>query len=355
MIPHRHDVVLHVNGQLYRGWKSVTIRRSMADLVGEFELNAANPWDGAGNALYPVNEFDACKISIDGETLLDGYVDDVDLSLDPRDHPMSIRGRDKALDLIDCSAIHGAGRWSGANLLSIARDLARPFGVSVRAATDVGKPFGAFVIQQGETAYAALERAARMRGVLVMSDGAGGLVITRAAKATPIADLSETDKALSFKSTRSARERFHRYDVKGQAQQAGYGDGEQAAQTRARAFDHGVPRKSRTLVLVAEDMGDGVTFAERARHEAAARRGRGLNLTAVIPSWRAPDGALWQPNHLVTVDCPRMRHHGARLIEAVTFKMDWKEGWSAELTLKPPETWDRLPEKEDKESGGAWT
>lgn len=356
MIPHRHDVVLHVDGALYRGWKSVAVRRSMADLVGEFNLAAANPWDGAGRALYPVEEFDACKISIDGETVLDGYVDDVDLSLDPRDHPMTIAGRDRAMDMVDCSAIHPRGRWSGVNLLSIARELARPYGVTVRAETDVGKPFSAFVIQQGETAYSALERAARMRGVLVMSDAAGGLVITRAKKTEPIAHLSETDKSLSIKSTRSGRERFHRYDVKGQAQQSGWGDAEQAAQTRATAFDPAVPRKARALVIVAEDMGDGVTFADRARHEAAARRGRALTLTIAVPTWRTPSGGLWAPNQLVTVDCPRMRHAGPRLIEAVTFTMDYKEGWKAELTLKPPETWDRLPEKEDKaDGGGTWT
>ena len=64
----------------------------------------------------------------------------------------------------------------------IASDIAGEYGVQVRAQVDTGAPFLDFQLQQGETAFAAIERMARLRAVLVTDDEDGSLVITRAGK-----------------------------------------------------------------------------------------------------------------------------------------------------------------------------
>jgi prophage tail gpP-like protein len=50
--------------------------------------------------------------------------------------------------------------------------------MTARAETDIGDPFPHFSIDTGETVMSAIEKAARQRGVLVVSDGVGGIVLT---------------------------------------------------------------------------------------------------------------------------------------------------------------------------------
>ena len=46
----------------------------------------------------------------------------------PRDHMISVRGRDATADLVDCSAPSKPGEWQDSTLDQITRGLVAPFG-----------------------------------------------------------------------------------------------------------------------------------------------------------------------------------------------------------------------------------
>ena len=68
------DLRLVVNGKKYGGWKSVRVTRSIESIAGSFELDVSDRWAGQGE-IWPIYEEDACRVEIDGTTVIDGYVD----------------------------------------------------------------------------------------------------------------------------------------------------------------------------------------------------------------------------------------------------------------------------------------
>jgi hypothetical protein len=63
--------------------------------------------------------------------VITGYVDRVIGTLDARQHSVTVTGRSKCQDLVDCSAEWPGGQIVGSSVLEIARKLAEPYGISV--------------------------------------------------------------------------------------------------------------------------------------------------------------------------------------------------------------------------------
>jgi prophage tail gpP-like protein len=110
-------------------------------------------------------------VAVGGQALIEGFVDAVEPSCDATSHGVRVSGRDSAGDLVDCSA--EPGEWHGQPLSQLVSAIGAPFGLRVSAETSLDAPFERFRIQEGETAWAAIERACQMRGVLCLSDGLG--------------------------------------------------------------------------------------------------------------------------------------------------------------------------------------
>ena len=169
-----HEVALEIGGLGYTGWTEIVIERSIDAMVGGFDLTlSAKEKTGAED--WPIEDGAACRVLLGGEVLITGYVDVAARFIGPDNRGLQVRGRDKAADLVDCSAIHTPGSWSGQKLEAIARALAEPFGVPVEIVGDTGAAFGKFALQQGETVFSAIDRMARYRGLVAWSAGDGTL------------------------------------------------------------------------------------------------------------------------------------------------------------------------------------
>jgi prophage tail gpP-like protein len=266
------DVTLKVNGSDYRGWKNIEVSIGLEQIAGSFRLTASDRWHGQEKA-WPILAGNKCTVLIGETTVITGYVDEANPGYDAFSHSLNVSGRDATGDLVDCSAIYKTGQWSGVNLLKIAKDLCGPFGISVKADADVGKAFPKFALQDGETVFEAIERAAKQRGVLLLSDGRGGLVLTRAAQSRIDAALVKGENIEQGSGTFSHKERFSQYIIKGQSPGGdGYSDPAHHAQLKAQNTDDSVTRY-RPLIVYAEQ-GDGSTYADRAVWERNVRAGR---------------------------------------------------------------------------------
>ena len=166
-------VALLINDRRHVGWTEATVTRSLETISGAFTvtLSEREPGETTPRVIRPGN---ACRVELEDETVLQGWVDAVTVDYDAGAHTIAVRGRDATGDLVDCSAATKPGEWKNERLENIASALCEPFGISVSREIDTGAPFSRFRIEEGESVFEAIERACRFRAVLPLSDGKGG-------------------------------------------------------------------------------------------------------------------------------------------------------------------------------------
>ncbi|MFP3944634.1 MAG: phage baseplate assembly protein [Alphaproteobacteria bacterium] len=335
------NVRLIVNGTAFEGWKSIRVTRSIETVAGTFELIASERWPGTpgGRQLLPR---DRCKLMLGASLVISGRIDDVRPFHDAQNHEVSFTGRDETGRLVDCSALNEPGEWNGRFVQDIAADIARPFGIEVVLAATPGAPFKRFRLEAGETAFEAIERLCRMRRLLCTSDPSGRLVLTRAGTDRHATALVLGQNILSASGSFSSRDRFSRYMVK--AQQPG-GDNispEDAAGVKAEATDPGIT-EYRPLLILPEQDADIEAAKQRVEWEADVRAARARRATVQVQGWRdGPDGDLWTPNRLVSIDDRFLALKREMLIAGVTFILD-ENGTRTELSLVLPGAFDKAP------------
>lgn len=345
------DVHLTVNGVDYGGWKSMRLARGIEQIAGTFELGVSELWPGQ-KIVREITMGDACSVKIDGTTVITGYVDEVAPGYGKDAHEVSVVGRDATGDLVDCSALFKTGQWSGAKADAIIRDLCQPFGIKVK--TDVDGASAAVDVTQlslqgGEAVFEILDRIAKLKAVLLMSDGQGGLVITKAGRGGRVATaLQRGVNILGGRLNFSFKERFSRYIVKGQgaSSDALFGD---ATRLKAETTDPMVKRY-RPLVVIADDLADGATVKRRALWEANTRAGKSAQFGITVQGWRHPEG-LWQPNTLVRLTDPWLRTDAELLVKSVQFSLD-DSGSFTTLALTSPQAFELIPMP--KKPADAW-
>lgn len=332
----RNDITLLVDGQAYGGWERMEIQRSIEQMAGTFALQVTTKWDGQSEP-YQLREGLPCSVLIGGETVITGYIDDYAPECDPDSSTINIHGRDKTADLVDCAAIHRSGQWHNVGLAQIVQDIARPFGIGVVVddSAELGDKFKSFALEEGETAFCAIDRACRMRAVLCTSTPAGDVLLTRASDEDSGVQLIEGVNMKRFGARHSWRERYSAVTVKGQAKGDDDESGATVAHGKAQATDAEINRY-RPMIVVAEHGAGIKSLTDRARWEVQVRMGRGKRGHCTVVGWRVAGdgqaGRLWQPNTLVYIDSPRLNLAADMLIVGCTYHKS-ERGTTTELTF----------------------
>lgn len=364
-------LTLKVGGQIYGGWKSVAVRTGIEQIAGSFELAITERWPNQPRDwAIPPGEF--CQVEIGDDVLISGYVDAVAVSYDAASHEIKVNGRDRAGDLVDCSAPSTA--FTGLTFEEIARRLCAPFDIAIYDETTGGRKLTTKevkvgkkgtppkkqrvagkvpkqAVQNGETVFKTLEKLARNEGVLLVSDGEGGIVITRAGLGGDCETVLEFGKnILRAGFEHSHANLYSEITVKGQAAAADAGKF-----SVVHASPKGVVKRKevktgnseiarhRPLIVVAETQADARRCQQRAEWEAGNREAKARKITITVQGWREDSGALWRINKRVRVLCPWMRIDEWWLIASVAYKLD-QGGTTAELSLVSEKAFDQLPE-----------
>lgn len=343
------DVALLVAGSEYSGWTSVSITRSIETASASYDLELTDRWGGPASA-WPIGPSDECRVRIGSDTLVRGYIDRISGSLAGNQHALRVRGRDRTADLIDSSAEIEPGEWSGLDLLQIARKIAAPYGIDVLAEAPVGDAFGVFKLQPGETGWDAIERGARQRGLLVVSDREGRLILTRPGEQRASDQLTEGGNVLQARSRATHDERYARYVVLGSRPGSDNVQREQASAIRGEARDAGLGDRNRTLTIIAEQAVSPAAAQERAQWEATTRAARAAGLRITVQGWRQADGRLWLPNLVTPVTVPTLRAEGDMLITSVVYHLD-NRGARADLSLSRVDAFQPKPVVAENDGG----
>lgn len=334
-------ITLEVGNKRFEGWTEMSISRGIDAIAGSFELSVTDREPGKPD-LWTIRAGEACRVLLGGDVVINGWIDSVAPSFSTDMHSIRVTGRDRAADLVDCSAVHKPGSWSGRKLEQIAADLVKPFGLTVTARTSTGAAFKTFALQQGESVWEAIGRLCKFRGLLMQATADGNVeIITPGTRRAPF-KLVQGENILSGEAAHDVRDRFSQYILKGQSAGDDDANGKTTSQARAESADPAVKRY-RPLLVVADEQADTASLKKRAGWEATVRAGRSQTVTLTAQGWRDPAGAIWSPDLVVPVTSSWLGIDGDLLLASLQYTLSAEEGSKTALTLMPREAFSLIP------------
>lgn len=325
-------VTLEVEGVAYTGWESMTVSRSIESIADSFSLQVSDH-----GSEWPIVEEDECRVLIDGEQVLEGWVERPTPSFTETTSALNVSGYGKSSVLAQCSAILDDGRWSfkNATVKKIAEIVCEPFGIEVfvQEGLDLIKAPRKLVINPGDTAFDVIQAAASASGVLVVSRPDGNILITRSGTERTHDPLVQGFNIKAGSGDYDASIRYHRYVVFGQS--AGTDQAAaNATRLRAEAFDDGVRRTDRVLIVRSEAAHNAKYNLQRGDWEARNRAAAAKAASITVRGWKQSNGVLWPVNALVDVASSKLRIIRQMLISQVDFSKGGQSGSGEIATLR---------------------
>lgn len=319
---------LFVGKTVFEGWEDIKITRELNSVASDFQLQVVDKWR-PDQEPWRIVPGELCHVHLGKQSVITGFVDKVEASVNKTSRSITVTGRSKTADLVDCSVV-GPGQFTNLSILDIAKTVCEPFGISVQLNADAGASFPSIVLQQGETAFALLDRLARERKLLMYPSHEGNLIISGAGTLRASNEIRQGVNYLSGRSTIDYSNRHSRYIVKGQG--LGFlGSPEQATSPQGEATDSGITRY-RPLILMAENATNGESSGDRATYEANMRAAKALTAEVQVQGWFQSDGKLWDVNQLVFVDAGFLGIRRRMLIQKVVFNKN-NGGTTTDISL----------------------
>lgn len=336
----QNECTLLIGSQAYGGWTRLEVQCGIEQIAGGYVLQLTSLYPGVDVPMQ-LREGLPCEVRLGEDLVISGYIDDYETDDTDTSSSVRVSGRDKTADLVDCSAIYKTGQWRGVKLEQIVADIAGPFGITVVVApgVDTGDVFKRYALEEGEKAFEAIDRACRLRAVLVTSTPDGNLLITTASSVNSGVRLEEGVNMRKFNSRHSWKERHSEIIMKGQVPGDDQENGAAAAHLQASAKDAEINRY-RPLVVIAEHGTSNKSLADRAAWEVKVRMGRGKRGGCTVVGWRTgkdgQEGPIWRPNTLVQVISGRMNIDMELLIVSCSYLLT-EQGKVTDLTFARPE------------------
>lgn len=362
-----------IDGETFTAWTSAEVSRDMEDLSGSFSIELRE--ERTPRAL-PSSTFATARamqpgmpvtIAVGNEPVLIGYIDNVSPSIAERKVSVRITGRDKTGDLVDSDAIGDSkvAEFKNVKLEEAVKRIAKPFGLSVRSEIDTGEPFQRYSIDLAETAHSAIEKGARSRHALILSDGVGGIILTRTGANRAPAGLTLPGNALSAEGSFDHSGRHSKTIVRGQSERASKersaaaldvsaepiavedrtaSDGSATDRERKGTVATGVAEDSeikryRPIAYLARSKADQMSAQDEADWRMRTARAKGEQLTYTVHGFDV-GGKLWRVNEMTAVDDAFMGINRDMLISKVTMRED-DGGEITTLTVTSPEAFDK--------------
>ena len=351
------DVELLINDRIYAGWEGVSVRRSLDYFASSFDLTLT---DNQAEEARTIKLGSPCQVRINGDKLITGYVDSIRPGYDAKNRRLTVSGRSKVADLVDCSlppGTLGAGQQNSRTLLQLTTTVGKRFGITARSEVAGLEPIQISNLSPEQNIFEFLELHARMAGVRLSDDPDGNLVISRASKERVGTALVLGENIEKGEGEFSDRDRFSEYLILGQRPSKNDDFPETNAHISGVVKDAAV--RYRPTVVVAEGALNGPGMAKRrAEWQRNVQYGRSRQANYTVNGWRHKDG-LWQPNTNVLVQDKWMGLTGKDgkgewlMIGTVEFILD-AGGQRTRLTVMPVEAYDLIPLPQEEADMGAF-
>lgn len=341
-----------VNARVLNGWTDIRVTRGAERIPNDFTISTTErfPAQRAANIVQPQ---DVCTIFIGDDVVLTGYVDSVVSSVDNGTHTVTVSGRGRCQDLVDCSAEWPGSLINGTNALDIATKLVQPYAplqAMLDANANVGPSIVSFPLNYGETAWDIIDRCTRAAGLLAYETPEGNLLLAALGTVSAGSGFELGTNVQKATSTYSSSERYS--DYQGVAQSVNT-----MIETGEAGFFRPVVKDSTSIrhrlkYIVAETIGGQISqdfLDTRISWELNRRNGRSRSVKLTTDSWRDVNGALYAPNTLAHVQLPLLKidstqeSTGKWIIGEVTYLRDGQNGTTCDVTMMPQSAYAVLP------------
>lgn len=337
-------IELEVNGSPYTNFASASCTLRLDSLADEFRFTAVAP----GAQALPFKGGESCRVIVDGEPVLTGFIEVVNVSYDAGRHSIAVQGRSKAADLLDSTIDQMDDiRGDGLTLKALVEAVIGAIGADLRVVDQVNpRPFSQTedlaAPEPGDNAFRFIEKYSRKRQVLLTSDGDGNVVIAANSGQTAAGRIQHVIGASDNNVIRSnfsydTTGRFNVYKMASALNPVALGLAGETDLASLVDQSGGVSddeiRGGRQLILIAETPFGSSNCQTRAAWEANVRRARGLAYSATVPGFRVggDSGALWTVNRVYQIVDDFVGKIEAMLTNSVTYSFDLDTGSTTTL------------------------
>lgn len=343
-------IALQVDGKSYINFTKAEVILSMDSIAGGFSFSAVDV-EGAG---LPFKGGEACKITVDDEIVIDGFIDVINVEYSANLHSILIEGRDKTSDIID-STIENT-KMDGANTLKqVVEKVVKDIGSDITVTDSAElKPFNQaedkLSARVGQNAFDFIEKLSRKQAVLLASDVGNINIIKPSTKTLDITLKNvigaDDNNIKSASYSNDLTERFNKYKARSQynlvaADDAGEIATDQLVNQSGEYFDNEI-RATRQFILQSENTSAAEKARLRAEWEGRIRKTRSKSYGVVVLGYQNTLG-IWKPNTLINVVDDFAGISEVMLINTVTFKIDVDSGTTTELSLVDKEAYNAQP------------
>lgn len=339
------SIRLSIGGLSHDTWDGWSIESDLLTPADAFELEIHTK---QGTRLPTVvSEGAPCSLTLDGDRVLTGQIDEYEHDVSRRGISIRINGRDRAAPLVDCSAPFVS--MKEASLDQIIDQVVKPLGayqVEIRA--EKVKTRRRIQIEPGQTAWEALLQVAEANGLWPWVEPDGRLVIGGPDYTTPsvgVLILREDGVGNNVERLSVRRSIAHRYSqitVLGQHGQY-ENDGLDTKRSHMRSVieDETLARRGifRPKVVIDSSSENQDMATTRARKLLADSRLEGFEIRAIVKGHRSQSGKVWTPGQRVVV---RSEPHGLNdtyFLMSRTLRLSRGEGEITELRLREDKMW----------------
>lgn len=370
MIGSAKGIQIFIEGREFKGATDKEVSLDMENFAASFNFSCRDAEANADALVKTLGPWNArlkaqqkIKIKVNGELVLDGKIEKRSSEFSDQTAEITLDGRCKAGNMVDCAAlVDGPAEFKNVKLEQAAKKIAAPYGLGVRSEVDTGEPFPRYGLDLAETAHRAIEKGARQRQALALSDGIGNIVITRAGAKRAAGKIMLPGNVKSASMGEDCTERYSDTIVHGQHEKAGKerkgeaaldktaeplapadrqaGDGSATKHERKGTVAKGVARDDevkdyRPKVYLARTKAEQMSAQEEAEWRRNTARGKGEQITYIVYGHDV-DGTLWRPNTIAPVEDAYNAVDRDMMITKVSFR-ESEDGPETELTVTSPE------------------
>lgn len=340
-----HDVQIRHEERRHRGVMRGSVSLSLEDIAPKFSFGYQNDLGGGRQDIgraWSLYAGDFIEILADDELLTAGYVVRSKITRNVGAHSFQAEGNASAIDLVDCEYLGKPRTFKHATVQSIVSKIIAPWSFTAEVIGSQGAPIPRFTLDKGETAFEAIARVCRMRGLWPRQRPGTYVIELVALDATVAATpLVLGGNVMEMERDTDWSQRFSVYSGVGSCSGTDDQYGE-ATRFRDELPDAAILRY-RPKRLPARGA-DGVKdLATRLKLERNHRAGNSETITCTVSGWRDYEGNLWRPNNLHMVIAPTLGlQNPTLLITSVEYSWDteMKNGFQTRLTLKRREAFD---------------
>lgn len=319
---------IEVAGKQYSGWVEAEIKLSMDNIADKFKFSATAK-DGVS---LPFRGGEECRVFVDGERVLTGHIEIVNVSGDNTEHTINISGRDRTGDVVDSKIGALADIRSPVTLKRIIENVLKHIDSPIKVtesfsprlfttAEDLSSP------EPGQDVWDFIETLARTRQVLLTSNSLGNIEITRSSGIYIRATLQnnikdDSNNVISYSVAYDTTGVYRIYRISSQlnpiaVNNAGDVANDTIVEQRTAAADSSV-RRGRQFVKEAEKAGNAL---DRVIWEYNIRQARSMVYSATVDGFRNATGNLWAINEIVNVHDEYAGIDARMLVNSVQFSI----------------------------------